>query len=1181
MLKLEKLEVSGFKSFVDPVTVRFAGGITAIVGPNGCGKSNLSDAMSWVLGEQSAKTLRGGKMEDIIFNGSDVRRPLGMAEVTLSLKTPPNFQGAQEDNRIVLGRRVFRTGESQYRLNGRLVRLKEIKDLLMDTGLGIRAYSVIEQGKIGMILSGKPQERRRLIEEAAGITRYKARKRVAEVKLEEALANMLRLDDVISEIERALRSLKRQASAAKRFQEKQAEYHELLQRVLTGRWARLQERLRELQIQLEDATGYDAELAAALHRDEASLAAGREALDRQSRVLAECHQRRSDLAATIQGRQEFLKSSRQTLQEIAERLSGGRGLTERRQAEAEAHRRSLADLGERRQELLAERDQAAAAVEQDQHQIRSAENDLKQSEVRVNSVRQELLAAVAELTSLRGKLHQGQLEQERTNYRRQHLQEELDQLAYELEQSGEAMAVSRDRVAELETGIAERAEQRESVSAALEDTLDREAEATEERQKVQDQLVSCRQRRSVLEQLNQAQAERRAALEKALAGAGFDQPEYLHRRLEALAGWEQSLDFYLGELTNAVLLEGEEAGLTLARSLAGRTAATLLRPVTPDPERGPEVDDPAIVLSLGQALGLPDELAQALPPAFLVDDPADAERLARRHPGCHFLSRAGLWAEGGLLHVEGSSQIPGVLARERELANLAELQPKLEDQRQQLTRQIDELIQLRAQHASRKNSLEQELAKLRQDLAVAQARQQDLAGRYQRLETNRNKVAEDKEGIDAELNRLATRRQGLETELNRADERHRSTEEALERAQHEVEAAKEHRESLRTASAGRRGRLDVLQERLDSVETEVQRLETALNDAERQVQLWRQESDKLDQRRVDLEQRRQEAETELQSALEQQESADDQVVLEQEKVDDLRADISTLEERIQACRGHRDETRNKLEQLRINQASLHQDGEYLATSFRDEFHQELADIALTEGQVPRDLPRLEAELATTKETLERLGPVNVLAVDEYEEQEQRFKFLTAQRADVADSVTSLKATIKEINEESSERFRETFQQVNATFGQVFQRLFRGGEAEMHLLDEDDPLESGLEIVARPPGKRPQNIMLLSGGEKALTAIALLFALFRSKPSPFCILDEVDAPLDDSNTLRFVELLREMCADTQFLVITHNKITMEVAGTLYGVTMEERGVSKLVSVEMEDVQPQPMMLEATA
>ena len=346
MFKLNRLELSGFKSFVDPVNLEVSGSLTAIVGPNGCGKSNIADAFVWVLGERSAKSIRGEKMEDVIFAGAKTRRPLGMAEVNLELLTDNGFAQA-EDGRIRIGRRIFRTGESQYLLNGKVVRLKDIRDLLMDTGLGIRAYSMIEQGKIGMILSGKPQERRRLLEEAAGITRYRERRRLAELKLEEAKANLARLDDIVSEVERSLRSLKRQSNAARRFGDRQEAYNSLLRQVLEGRWTNLQIRLGEYRTQVEELVNRDSEQTASLHRQEATHAEGREELDGLSRELADRHSQVADLAATIEGKQEFLKGSRERLQELSERVSGGRATAEERRARLEELESGLAERQER------------------------------------------------------------------------------------------------------------------------------------------------------------------------------------------------------------------------------------------------------------------------------------------------------------------------------------------------------------------------------------------------------------------------------------------------------------------------------------------------------------------------------------------------------------------------------------------------------------------------------------------------------------------------------------------------------------------------------------------------------------------------------------------------------------------------------------------------------------------
>ncbi|HSL84315.1 MAG TPA: hypothetical protein VLF66_16195, partial [Thermoanaerobaculia bacterium] len=506
-------------------------------------------AITWVLGEQSAKSLRGDTMEDVIFNGSSERKPLGMAEATLVLLTDPSFPSS-DDGTLTIGRRVFRSGESQYRLNGKVVRLKEIKDLLMDTGLGIRAYSVIEQGRIGMILSGKPQERRRLIEEAAGITRYKARKRVAEVKLEEARANLLRLDDVIGEVERALRSLKRQAGAARRFQEKQGEYRELLERVLTGRWRRLQERLAALRGELEAALSRDAALAADLHRREAELAEGREALDRLAEAVGARHKDAADLGAVIEGRQQLLRSGRERLQEIAERIAGGANLAERREGEAATLLERLTEVSGRRDELARELEHAADAVSRDEEETRAAERALREVEGRRETIREELLEAAAELNRLRQRLHQGEIELEKASYRSHHLDREMEEHGQELAAGQQALEVAAERVAGLEAAIEERTAGVARLGEALDEAVRREGKASEAVRALEAELSEARQRKRLLEELSRAHAERRSilegVLEEALAPAGGAEPVYLADRVQALEGWERALDHSLG-----------------------------------------------------------------------------------------------------------------------------------------------------------------------------------------------------------------------------------------------------------------------------------------------------------------------------------------------------------------------------------------------------------------------------------------------------------------------------------------------------------------------------------------------------------------------------------------------------------------------------------------------------------
>jgi chromosome segregation protein len=1176
MLKLHNLEISGFKSFVAPVNVEFAGGVTAIVGPNGCGKSNLSEAMTWVLGEQSAKSLRGGTMEDVIFNGAEQRKPLGMAECTLTLRTDPSFPRSQ-DGWITIGRRVFRGGEGQYRLNGKLVRLREIRDLLMDTGLGLRAYSVIEQGKIGMILSGKPQERRKLLEEAAGITRYKSRKNVAEIKLQEAAANLLRLDDVIAEVERALRSLKRQASSARRYQEKEVEYRELLEKVLLGRHALLAARLAELRAAIDEAGGREAELAAALHRDEAALASARERLETLAQALAARHQDAADLAATIEGRQEFIKANRQTLEEIAGRAAQDRVLAGQREQEMAAHEEALAGLELRRGDLAGERGEAALAVADDERRIAAAEGALSQAASRHEGLRAGLQAAAADLQAARQRTQQAQIELERGNFRRHHLDAELERRSHEARQAAEALALAQENVAALDGTLGARSEEQQKVTAALETALRREAEAAEQKLGLEAELAAERQRQRLLAELSSAHAERRGALLAALAAAGLAAPRFLAEAARAVEGWERSLDVYLGGLTDAVVLAAGGSALDLARALAGRSAAVLIEPAPADwtsPDL-PLREDAAVLLSIGEALGLSREVAAALPPAFLVRSAEDAQRLARRHPGMAFLARDGVWVQAGTFHVEGEVATPGVLERESELAALARSVPELAAAQGRAAAELDRAVAERTALAREANRLQGETAQLRQELAVARARQEDTQARHRRLTGEQETLTAEQRDTGLELGRVAARRAELLAELALAEERHAELTAAGEAAQVELDAAKAAREALRTAGAARRGHLALLDERLDSHDREVERLRGEVVRGRQQVAAWRDEAERLGGRSGELAAAVAQAERELQQALEQRAAAEAGVFAEQERLDQERQEVRRLDERIGGHREAREAVRGEIEEQRIAHAGARQDAEHLALTFNEQFGRPLPEAGAppATARPEHDLAALEAELASAKAMLERLGPVNALAVQEHDEQAERLEFLTTQRADVAQSVESLRKTIREINEASSERFRATFDVVNKNFNAVFSRLFRGGEAEMHLLDEDDTLESGIEIVARPPGKRLQNLMLLSGGEKALTAIALLFALFQAKPSPFCILDEVDAPLDDVNTTRFVDLLREMAGDTQFIVITHNKLTMEVASCLYGVTMEEKGVSKLVAVEIDEIQPE--------
>jgi chromosome segregation protein len=1167
LLQLRRLNLSGFKSFVDPVSLELASDLTAVVGPNGCGKSNIADAVIWVLGERSAKSLRGAKMEDVIFAGARGRKPLGMAEVTLELTAGGGFRDL-EDGRLTIGRRVFRTGESQYSINGKTVRLKDVKDLLMDTGLGLRGYSMIEQGQIGMILSGKPQERRKLLEEAAGVTRYKERRRIAEFKLEESLANLARLDDILSEVERSRRSLKRQANAARRYRQRQIEYQELLGKVLNARWAALHGRLRAGRKAIELASAREAELTADLSRREAALAAAREAFEELRRELAERHRSEAELAAAIEGRQEFLKSSRERLRDFGERLAAGRETARHRARRLEELATSGELLEAQRSELVTERDRAATEVDDDQARIRQAESLVTEAGQRVEGLRARLLTSIGDLTGLRNKLHVEQVEREKAELRRHQLEAETARRQTDLDEARAAAREAASRFEDLESSLVEMAAEADAVREKRHQLGEQRLAAGAAREATATDLAAKRQRHTLLGELAEADRERRERLTAALAEAGIEEPRFLADGLDVPAGWAGAIDLWLGRLAHAVVLPGDKEGLALARMLSGG-GASLLRGAEEDELTTPLINDPAVHGTVGNALGLPAAIARALPPAYLVDAAADAERLARRHPGVAFLSRELLWAQSGILYVQSETAAPGLLARDEQLATLEAEIPPLETRLAELGEAIGRLDGEIEGLDGELTAHDERIGESRRELAVAGARREDLEGRAQRHETDGRALETERAEIEADLERIATRAERLTSDLASREAAHHELEETFDRSQDEAASLRDDRESTRTSGVSRRGRLELIDERLTALDQQRERGARETLEAEQQEAAWGEESTRLEERRREVEQAVAKAEGELQDRLERRDISQREVLKAQERVDERSAELDRLGAAIVELRDGRDGVRAEIGDQRVAQAALDQDTEHLEESYREQFETGLPELPEPPAEA---LAELETDMQRCREVLERLGPVNLLAADEYEEQDLRHGFLIEQRTDVADSVASLKQTISEIDQTSGARFRETFEAVNEQFTSLFQELFRGGTAEMRLQDDEDLLDSGIEIVARPPGKRLQNIMLLSGGEKALTAIALIFALFRTKPSPFCILDEVDAPLDDINTARFLELLKKMSSDTQFVVITHNKLTMESAGMLYGVTMQEKGVSTLVAVELDEVQP---------
>jgi chromosome segregation protein len=805
-----------------------------------------------------------------------------------------------------------------------------------------------------------------------------------------------------------------------------------------------------------------------------------------------------------------------------------------------------------------------------------AEYAVAEAENAAETLRADLLASVGEVNGLRNEQHRLQVESEKGSYRRSHLGRELAGKKQALEQATHSAEKSSIRLAERREETTERQTLVDGLDAKLEELTVSLARLDEQIDGLGRDEAASRQRHELLVDLSREHGDKREALRKRLDEIGAGEAGFLGDSLNIPEGWEQTLDLFLSEIADAVVLPAGSDPLAIGKSLSGGRGITRLLIPAGDFDSGQLLREASILSSLSEALDLPPSIAGSLPAAYLVEETADAVRLARQYPGVAFLSGDRAWAQGGLLHIQGEHAEPGALARDQEIERLARHLVELASSIALLKGERREARESLERLTEERTTADEALATARQQLAVSEARQQDLEASRRRLAIECETLESERGEIEREMEGLGSAVGNAGGELTEAESRHATLEARLDEAQQQLEAARGDREAARASSASRRGQLDLLRERLDANARGIERVQGEIEGHEKQLEGWSEEKLAIENRRIELERGVESAELELKGALEGRSASEDERHRQEELLREAREQQFGIDTTVSTARQRLEAVRTSLSELRVSEAGLKQEREHLSGDYHEHFEQ----APPKEFDLPEEpLEELEVDLGRMKDLLHRMGAINELAAEEFTEQEERHEFLTTQRADVMASIESLRATIKEINETSSQRFRETFETVNEQFGVTFQTLFAGGEAEMRLMDEEDVLESGIEIVARPPGKRLQSMLLLSGGEKALTALALLFALFRTKPSPFCILDEVDAPLDDVNTLRFVGLLKKMATETQFVVITHNKLTMSAASALYGVTMEERGVSRIVSVELDEIHPEERVASA--
>ncbi len=1202
MLQLKRVDIQGFKSFYDRTEMRFHGsGITAVVGPNGCGKSNLSDAISWVLGEQSAKSLRGSRMEDVIFAGTRDRKPLGLAQVTLTMADPTpaaNTNGSTpHPSEITITRRLYRSGESEYLIDGKSARLRDIQELFMGTGLGPESYAIIEQGRIGQILSNKPADRRAIIEEAAGIGKYKTRKRLAESKLESAKQNLARVFDILEEVSRQANSLKRQASKAKRYEELRADMLMHLRRAVAGRFQMLESEAAKLALDLTQAQTSFQTLSAEVQTKEQEYARTQESCYQVEAALTESRARVAELNLEAERTRSRLALQAKQIGAIEERMASGE--TETRSLD-ERHQRESAELTTHQENIAAiERDAAAARgrLETKSQERDALQNHLRDRERQLESARQQVLRLLGEASALRNQLAQAD--------------EYLAAMDRDAARSRKEEEGASADIARLDQSRAELSTRLSARQLELESLTDRRRRVEEESKDRQQRTVESRQKLNALREALSKQKARKESLEGILSHRAyttesvkrlFDRPTDGFRPLGVLADfvevtnpeWERASEEFLHEELEYVVVQdwqGAERGIEVLRAASDGRATFLVHPEsTQSSVAAPDLSsEPAVSGTLRDALRLTNGFASApqgllprLARCFLVPDHSAAPRLAESHPDCYFLLPDGASYHGHTI-TGGKKSSGGPLALKRELRELT-AQVETRD------READDLT-------SELESLERGLALLSEELEQVRAQQQAQEKDALALDHEQRKLAEEYARAGS---RLSTARLELER-LARQDEQARAQRERNQLLVAEKEQARFDQEKAVEIA---RGEFDGLQAQVHAIGEEYSVLRADLAGLDERARAEKTAAARLEAQIQQLTQRRGQLAGDLERmGVERARLLTDNIELDQRaqqliehtseatsRVDLLTAQetggreaLAALDEALKTLRIDAQTAQEQRSQIELDLVRKQSELKYLDETARKELSAAASEIAAAQEPEaePVNVEESEQRYQEVRARIEALGPVNPQALEEFHEAQQRYEFLNTQRQDLLDSIRDTEKAIQELDTESRRRFGEAFESINTHFKEMFQTLFGGGQGEMRLTDENNLAESGIDILASPPGKRLQHIALLSGGEKSLTAMALLMAIFRYTPSPFCILDEVDAPLDEPNIQRLTRLIKEMSHDTQFIVITHAKRTMEAAQALYGVTMQEPGVSKLVSVKFDPMPTAAAPPSATA
>lgn len=1163
-MRLKRIKLAGFKTFVDPTTINFPSNLCSVVGPNGCGKSNVIDAVRWVMGESSAKNLRGENMTDVIFNGSSSRKPVGQASVELVFDNHDRKLSGEYANfaEVSIKRKVDRDAQSSYSLNGTKCRRRDITDIFLGTGLGARSYSIIEQGMVSRLIESKPEELRVFIEEAAGISKYKERRRETESRIKRTRDNLERLEDIRDELGRQLQHLQRQSVAAEKYGELRLQERETTANLNVLRWRGLDEEIKEnqqtinkLEISIEATTAQQREIDAKVEKH---LVANADLTDALGEVQARFYSLGNDIARIEQSIEHHLERLDQLKLDLNETEEAWTQTKE----ELDVDLRKITQLDAELHNIAPGLKEAEAAEVESTQQLEEAEQALQDWQQEWDEFNQR-----AEEPRQTAEVEQSRIQQlerivERGLDRKKKLEEERASIV--AGQEDESINDAAREITQIETDINSLQQRSGELGQSVEQGRESLSACSNDLDQVRSELQTSKGRQASLEALQQAAlGQDNEALNEWLARQGLDNQLRLVESIRVNEGWELAVETVLGDSLHSICVEGlTNLSQLLAELPRGRLA---FRDVAVTPAATPSGSNSLIPLADKLSSDWPiDDLLQGI---YTAVDLTEALSLRAQLSNLEsVITPEGVWIGSNWVQVQNIDDQDSIVERRSHLASLFKKIKILSAKSNKLLEEQDGFKSGVSEAETERETLQAEIAEKTQALGDIKSQMSAQLAKVEEAKLRKERIFRELEELNRQL--------AVEEE-NTAEARHR-LQDALDNMEKDVGARErlerqrlESQESLDSKRDKARNNKDLLHElalKQQSVESQLKSTRETMDRMATQVQRARERMDSLTTQidaaddpligmRADLEsllQKRLEVEKELTEA--------------KTKVDANEHRIRSLEQQRNQIQEQLNVIRESLMQSRLKSegASVKREG------LLEQLREAKFDLDTVLANLPEGLDQLACEELLEKlgNRINRLGPINLAAIDEYKQQSERKQYLDSQNEDLEKALNTLQNAIRKIDKETRTRFKETFDKIDSGLQALFPRVFGGGHAYLEMTGED-LLDTGVAIMARPPGKRNSTIHLLSGGEKAMTAIALVFSIFQLNPSPFCMLDEVDAPLDDANVERYANLVKEMSANVQFIFITHNKITMEMANQLLGVTMHEPGVSRVVTVDIDE------------